>query len=226
MLSIFAFCLRISICSEGSSPSGEYRRTFHIDSGGGRKERSRQRGGWLFPAKFFVLLGVDQLCQSYARTPLDYRRLKRFDVLKISDEEKLIVPLKEGETNIKYYVINNEFFSVLYEIRIRTGHGGRTRMLRELQTKYKNITYEVVMLYLNLCERCQTKQSEHKKSIVVKPMISSTLNSRFQVDLIDLQSNGDDENNFIMVYQDHLTKFVQLRPLKTKRAEEVAYKVL
>jgi len=25
-----------------------------------------------------------------------------------------------------------------------------------------------------------------------------------------------------MIYQDHLTKFVQLRPLKTKRAEEVA----
>ncbi|XP_055943339.1 KRAB-A domain-containing protein 2-like [Argiope bruennichi] len=29
-----------------------------------------------------------------------------------------------------------------------------------------------------------------------------------------------------MVYLDHLTKFVQLRPLKTKRAEEVAYHVL
>jgi hypothetical protein len=32
-------------------------------------------------------------------TPLDYRRLKRFDILKVSDEEKLIVPLKPGETN-------------------------------------------------------------------------------------------------------------------------------
>jgi transposase InsO family protein len=29
-----------------------------------------------------------------------------------------------------------------------------------------------------------------------------------------------------MVYQDHLTKFVQLRPLKNKRAEEVAYHLL
>ncbi|KAK1116927.1 hypothetical protein K0M31_011074 [Melipona bicolor] len=36
-------------------------------------------------------------------TPLDYRRLKRFDVLKTNDEEKLIVPLKPGETNIQYY---------------------------------------------------------------------------------------------------------------------------
>jgi hypothetical protein len=43
-------------------------------------------------------------------TPLDYRRLKRFDILKVSDEEKLIVPLKPGETNIQYYVTNDEFF--------------------------------------------------------------------------------------------------------------------
>jgi hypothetical protein len=47
-------------------------------------------------------------------TPLDYRRLKRFDILKVSDEEKLIVPLKPGETNIQYYVTNDELFNILY----------------------------------------------------------------------------------------------------------------
>ncbi|GFW94779.1 KRAB-A domain-containing protein 2 [Trichonephila clavipes] len=47
-----------------------------------------------------------------------------------------------------------------------------------------------------------------------------------RVDLIDLQSNRDGEYKLIMVYQDHLTEFIQLRPLKTKRAEEVAYHVL
>jgi len=48
------------------------------------------------------------------KTPLDYRRLKRFDVLKINDEEKLIVPLKPGETNIQYYVTNEELCSILF----------------------------------------------------------------------------------------------------------------
>ncbi|GFT52843.1 SCAN domain-containing protein 3 [Trichonephila clavipes] len=70
------------------------------------------------------------------------------------------------------------------------------------------------------------KHSTPKKVIVVKQMISSELNSRYQVDLIDLLSNRDGEYKFIMVYQDHLIKFVQLRPLKTKRAEEIAYHVL
>ncbi|GFX58978.1 KRAB-A domain-containing protein 2 [Trichonephila clavipes] len=57
-------------------------------------------------------------------------------------------------------------------------------------------------------------------------MIGSELNSRCQVDLMDLQSNRDRECKFMTVYQDHLTKFVQLQPSKTKRAEEVTYHVL
>ncbi|KAJ8718885.1 hypothetical protein PYW07_016441 [Mythimna separata] len=54
------------------------------------------------------------------------------------------------------------------------------------------------------------------------------MNAKCQVDLIDMQSQGYNNNQykFILVYQDHLTKFVQLRPLKTETAEEVAYVLL
>ncbi|XP_022909346.2 uncharacterized protein [Onthophagus taurus] len=41
-----------------------------------------------------------------------------------------------------------------------------------------------------------------------------------------MQSQADGEFKFIMVYQDHPTKFLQLRALETKRAEEVAYHLL
>jgi hypothetical protein len=60
----------------------------------------------------------------------------------------------------------------------------------------------------------------------VKPIISSEFNSRCQVDLIDFQSNADQFFKFIMVYQDYLTKFVVIRPLQTKTAEEVAYNLV
>ena len=69
---------------------------------------------------------------------MDYRRIKRFDILIVSDDEKLIVPLKPGQTNIQYYVTNEELFDILSETHIRTGHGGRTRMLKVLQITYKN----------------------------------------------------------------------------------------
>ena len=37
-----------------------------------------------------------------------------------------------------------------------------------------------------------------------------------------MQSEPDGEYKFILNYQDHLTKFVVLRPLKTKTADEVS----
>ncbi|XP_060842993.1 KRAB-A domain-containing protein 2-like [Rhopalosiphum padi] len=93
----------------------------------------------------------------------------------------------------------------------------------ELNLKYKNITRETIMIFLNLCDHCQKKGSTVKKGLVVKPILSSELNSRCQVDLIEMQAQPDGDYKFIMVYQDHLTKFVILRPLTHKRAEEVAY---
>lgn len=78
-------------------------------------------------------------------------------------------------------------------------------------------------MYLNLCESCQKKKSLPRKGLVIKPILGKELNSRCQIDLIDMESQADGDYKFILVYQDHLTKFVQLRPLKSKRMEEVAY---
>lgn len=56
--------------------------------------------------------------------------------MNILGSTKLIVPLKPGETNMKYYVKNEELFDIIQQTHIRTGHGGRTRMIKELQFKY------------------------------------------------------------------------------------------
>lgn len=53
--------------------------------------------------------------------------------------------------------------SILSEPHIGIGHRGRTCTLKELEVKYKNITYEVVILYLNLFKQCQMKHSAPKK---------------------------------------------------------------
>ena len=41
-----------------------------------------------------------------------------------------------------------------------------------------------------------------------------------------MQSQAEGDYRFIMNYQDHLTKFITLRALKTRKAEEVAYQLL
>lgn len=93
--------------------------------------------------------------------------------------------------------------------------------------RYKNITREVIIVYLNLCYNCEKKRNvPKKKGLVVKPILSSKMHARCLVDLSDMQSHEDSPYKFILVYQDHLTKCVQLCPLKTKRVEEVAYMLI
>ncbi|KRX89330.1 KRAB-A domain-containing protein 2, partial [Trichinella patagoniensis] len=47
-----------------------------------------------------------------------------------------------------------------------------------------------------------------------------------QVDLINFQTMPDGDFKYIMTYLNHFTKFCILSPLKSKRAEEVASKLL
>jgi len=57
-------------------------------------------------------------------------------------------------------------------------------------------------------------------------MVFNEFNSWCQVDLIDFQSHPDGKYRFIMVYQDHLTKFVILKPLEFNRVELVAHNII
>lgn len=59
---------------------------------------------------------------------------------------------------------------------IRIGPGGRVRAVKELKVKYRNITYETVMLYLKLYK--EMKHSAAREGIVLKPMVISELNPR------------------------------------------------
>lgn len=96
----------------------------------------------------------------------------------------------------------------------------------QLKTKYCNISRGIIDTYLSLCEQCQLKKKVKRKGLVVKPILTNEMNSRCQVDLIDMQSEADGDFRFILNYQDHLTKFTVLRALKTKTAEEVAHHLL
>lgn len=163
---------------------------------------------------------VEDAEKSEIRTPLQQRRLKRFCVLKIGDVKKLIA---RSEESIKYYLPADELYDVIEAAHVAVGHGGRDRMLAETTTKYANITKEMIGLYLSMCDVCQQKKTNKKRGLVSKPILHSEMNSRCQVDLIDFQTQPDGNYKFIMVYQDHLTKFVLLRALTSKRAEEVAH---
>ena len=77
--------------------------------------------------------------------------------------EKLIYHVVEGSTSIKYYVQIKDIFNVIHEAHVSIGHGVRNRMVKETGTKYKNITAECIMIYLNLCSSMSKEVESSEK---------------------------------------------------------------
>jgi hypothetical protein len=147
---------------------------------------------------------------------------KKYDVLEIAGIEKLV---RKG-TDIIYYYTTEELYRLMKTAHSGIGHGGIHKTYKELKKQFANISREVIKLFIQLCEQCilKKKRSETSK-LIVRPITSSDFNSRGQVDLVDYQSCPDGDFKWVMHYQDHLTKFSILRPLKSKRAAEVAYQL-
>lgn len=156
----------------------------------------------------------------------DYKLIKRYDVLTVKGSDILIEPLSDDQETVKKFVHSEELFDVLYSTHLSIGHGGRDRMIKQLNTLYRNVTHAQIKLFLDLCEPCQQKRNSERKGNVMKHIISTDLKSRCQLDIIDFQSRPDEDFKFLLVYQDHLTKFVVLKPLISGHSIEVANNLL
>jgi hypothetical protein len=87
---------------------------------------------------------------------------------------------------ILYYTFAKEMYSIVLRAHLNTGHGGREKMLKEVNKKYANVTRDVLNLFKEMCEECQLKKRKiASKGLVFKPLLSKDFNSRGQVDLVD-----------------------------------------
>lgn len=165
--------------------------------------------------------------QKSVKTNHQYGLLRKYDVLTCGDVEKIIRRKHMDNDTTLYFVPVEDMYEVIKRAHLATGHGGRDKMLKEVRKRYVNITEEAILLFKSLCVECQRKRKRPTtKGTVVRPICSSDYCSRSQVDLVDMQSMPYGDYKFIMVYQDHLTKFCVLRPLQCKRAALVAFQLL
>jgi len=67
---------------------------------------------------------------------IHYRRSKRFNVLCIGNEDKLIFPVESGSENIRYYVCNDKLFDIIHAAHIEIGHSGRDRINHMLKKNF------------------------------------------------------------------------------------------
>lgn len=134
---------------------------------------------------------------SIQKAKSDYKLAEKFDVLELDVEGIKVQKLIKKGTNLRFVskevnvlftivVLNlfkqKDMFSVINRVHEKElGHSGRTKMYERLSQTYANITKDIISAYLALCETCQLKKPAARKGIVVKPIISSALNSRSQV---------------------------------------------
>ena len=147
--------------------------------------------------------------QEPKKLPRQFYVLTKYELLQCGDVQKLIRK-KPHQEHPLYFAIIDETFDIIKRAHIATGHGGRDKMIKEINKKYA------------MCIECQRKQKQTTtKGIVVKSILSKDFSSRAHVDLI-MQSMCQDQHKWIMVYQDHFIKFC----ITYKRPSEVAYKLL
>lgn len=125
----------------------------------------------------------------------DYKLQQKFDVLELDVEGVRVQKLMKKRTNLRFvckevnfslkllkFCLKKDMFGVLNKVHEKElGHSGRTKMYDRLSQTYANITREIVSAYLALCETCQLKKPATRKGLVVKPIVSSAMNSRCQV---------------------------------------------
>lgn len=191
-------------------------------------KRSEGKKSILLPKEQYnkIIADLTAIDKSGKKTPHEYYLLKKYEVLKCGDVFKLIRRRNANEDPI-YFATLEDTFDIIKRAHIATGHGGRDKMVKELTKKYANITHDAISIYKSLCIECQRKRKRPTtKGTVVRPILTKNFGSRSQVDLVDMQAMKQGNYKWIMVYQDHLTKFCVLRPLTSKRAAEVAYQLL
>ncbi|XP_045498460.1 KRAB-A domain-containing protein 2-like [Colias croceus] len=159
------------------------------------------------------------------KTAMDYYYMKKYDIIANANEDCLIFKRLTDTAPTIRILPREQYFDVLSDIHTSCGHGGRDKILHSIKNKYY-IPKKAVEFFLSLCPVCETKRDAPVKAIVAKPIASRDFNLRGEVDLVDFQYCPDGEFNWLLNYQDNATKFLNLRPLKTKRASEVASELL
>ena len=118
----------------------------------------------------------------------------------------------------------SQAFDLIREAHLAVGHAAGEKTHQELHRRWSGISRKLCDMYCKICS-CVTQKTQLVRPTDLTPIISRTLNSRGQVDLIDMQSVPDRGYTWILHYQDHALKFSLLVAMKDRRASTVAWKL-
>lgn len=120
---------------------------------------------------------------------------------------------------IRRLAVWDDLFDIIRSHHLLRQHAAARNTWLSVKQSYSNISREVCEKFVKLCN-CKVNQRLPGRPEGITPILSKTFNDRGQMDLIDMQSNVCDGYTWILHYQDHLTKFSYLRPLKNKTVSQ------
>lgn len=120
-------------------------------------------------------------------------------------------------------------FEIIMEEHVALGHAKDARnTYKRIKETWYGITREDIQLAVNLCPICFGTQAKiNAKQMPLKMILSLTIGSRAQMDLIDMTSQQDPDGYcWILRLVDHLSGFGAVRALKSKTSEEYAIAII
>ncbi|CAG5058564.1 unnamed protein product [Parnassius apollo] len=152
----------------------------------------------LTPTQYASLIERVNLARNnFKKTSADYRLLKRYETVKTPSGEKLIFAKCSSPGKRQYFVNTDEIYDIVRLIHSKLNHARLRRMMDEIKKKYKNITGQIVTVYLSLCKTCKDKDSRRKLDItndVSDVGSSSSLNVNEPTITFSTENNTNEEN--------------------------------
>lgn len=98
---------------------------------------------------------------------VEQRRLSKYELYVDDDNLKRLVTTQANGPQL-IYVPKSELFDKIGAAHVESGHGGRQKTEDIIKAKYKNITRELIMMYLNLCKTCGRRRNQMKENARVR----------------------------------------------------------
>ena len=172
---------------------------------------------------------IEKLIEMLENGPItkrDERTSQNFHVIELNDVKELryIDPYWKGTANRSLIIFPLEnVFDKIFWCWKQVGYAGCKALQAKIREQGYFINFELVKLFLSHSPKHQSRlMKKTQKTLVTNPILSNEFGARGQVDLIYMRTNPDGEYNWILNYQDHFTKWLVLRPLKKRCAEEVS----
>ena len=179
--------------------------------------------------KYDAIVGVLLSWNEYTvpeKKKIGYRIAQKYYVISLEGKKpelywkKNKTDAREDKSNNHERVLHKEnIFDAIRKTHEEAIHAKGRTLTHKIREKYgKSIPQWVLKLFTDLCPHC-IEMREVRKSQVAghKPILSNQFGERGQADLIDYQSLEFNGYKYLLVYQDHCTKFVECCPLKNKR---------